>query len=461
MKRNHIVSRISALALAGMMCVGYAALPEEIAPAAVVEAAVSYPDIESYGYEYYMSSINDNIEYKMYSNDSSDSKKNFNSYLSAWKKKGYTITKDEEEGVTAYKIKGNKVIVAVVGAYDEDASIVAVAFSGNNVIVDDSTSGSSSSKKLSAPGGISYSSTSNSITLKWNKVSGADAYRIYVSSDEFDADDLSKLINIEDSFYFSYKSVAGTQYTIDGLSKNTTYHFVIAPLDKTGNNKYTEGKRTGVIKAKTKAASLPSAPSANYTGKATSGGKTYYFKNGKISKGFVKTASGYMYFDPTTYEMKTGWVTANGASYYFGSDGIMFANGTYKIDGKTYVISADGKAKAKSTTSTSTTKTTTGKKKSYPNLFDYGFTEGSTYGYDFDVVGNTYSDNSVDMYGKYIKAWMSNGYYVKHYDTESNYPYVNDAYVVFSDKDHTNVIAIVGLTVNCEVGLSTVAVTYY
>ena len=62
MKRNHIVSRISALALAGMMCVGYAALPEEIAPMSVVEAAVSYPDIESYGYEYYMSSINDNIE---------------------------------------------------------------------------------------------------------------------------------------------------------------------------------------------------------------------------------------------------------------------------------------------------------------------------------------------------------------------------------------------------------------
>lgn len=97
---------------------------------------------------------------------------------------------------------------------------------------------SSSSDSLAAPIGIKASKTSSSITLSWNKVSGADAYRIYM----YDADT---------GEYEQYKDVSGTKCTVSGLKSGTAYKFKIAALEETGG-KYKAGKRSKAISVKTK-----------------------------------------------------------------------------------------------------------------------------------------------------------------------------------------------------------------
>ena len=311
---------------------------------------------------------------------------------------------------------------------------------------------------LPAPSGISYTSTGNSVTLMWDDVSGADAYRIYGSIDEFVCDAEEQLYDIGGDFYFNYKAVAGTQYTIDGLVKNKTYHFVIAALDKNGS-KYTVGERTGVIKVKTKSFLLPDAPSTDYTGTATSDGKTYYFKNGKLTK----TGKGYMYFDPSTYEMKTGWVAANSSSYYFGSDGIMFTNGTYKIGGKTYSIGADGKAKVKSSAAAKATNSAS-KKERYPDLFDYGFYDaslifGPTDGIDAQGYIYTDFDNALSMYENYLKDWRRNGYQCVFDETERKNTNLYQTVCVY-DRDTESVVAIFVFGYDVDDELCLISVSY-
>ncbi|MBR4223276.1 MAG: fibronectin type III domain-containing protein [Oscillospiraceae bacterium] len=281
----------------------------------------------------------------------------------------------------------------------------------------------SAAAKLSAPSEITYTATTDTITLKWDPLSGADAYRVYASSEDIESTDDTKLYMIDDDIYFIYKSVKDNKCVVEGLTKGKTYRFVIAALDKNGNS-YTEGTKSGVIRTKTRSVALPKAPSAGYTGTATSGGKTYYFKDGKLAKGFIKTSSGYMYFDGNTYQMKTGLVTTGGATYYFGNDGIMYTSGTYKIGGKTYEFGADGKAKVKTSSSTTThktTKKTTSVRSSYPDLFNYGYADAGSLVQDntYDVYGYTYSEDSIDMYGKYLAAWQSAGYTVIFGDTDT------------------------------------------
>ena len=99
-------------------------------------------------------------------------------------------------------------------------------------------SSSGSGDTLSAPAGIKASKSSSKITLSWNAVSGADAYRVYMydpSTDEYE----------------EYKDVSGTKCTVSGLKSGTAYKFKIAALKKS-NGKYKAGKRSKAVSVTTK-----------------------------------------------------------------------------------------------------------------------------------------------------------------------------------------------------------------
>lgn len=100
------------------------------------------------------------------------------------------------------------------------------------------TTGSSSSDSLAAPTGIKASKTSSSVTLSWNSVAGADAYRVYMYDDSTGE-------------YEQYKDVSGTKCTVSGLKSGKTYKFKIAALEETGG-KYKAGKRSKAVSVKTK-----------------------------------------------------------------------------------------------------------------------------------------------------------------------------------------------------------------
>ncbi|MCM1579096.1 MAG: fibronectin type III domain-containing protein [Ruminococcus sp.] len=75
---------------------------------------------------------------------------------------------------------------------------------GNKVYADSAASSSA------VPSNFSYTSTATSVTLKWDAVAGADAYRIY-------------RYNGNTKKYVKVKNVAGNSCTLTGLSKATKY----------------------------------------------------------------------------------------------------------------------------------------------------------------------------------------------------------------------------------------------
>lgn len=94
-------------------------------------------------------------------------------------------------------------------------------------------------KKLASPENIKASAkTKNSITLKWDKVSGADGYNVY-------------LYNSATGKYEKYKTVTSASCTVKGLKKNTKYRFRVSALDKV-NGKYAEGEKSDAVSVTTK-----------------------------------------------------------------------------------------------------------------------------------------------------------------------------------------------------------------
>ncbi|MEE1030532.1 MAG: peptidoglycan DD-metalloendopeptidase family protein, partial [Ruminococcus sp.] len=81
----------------------------------------------------------------------------------------------------------------------------------------------------------------------------------------------------------------------------------------------------------------------SYAGTPVIDGKKYWFSTkGWLETGWLYLGNWKMYFDPETYEAKTGMADINGKRYLFNSDGVMqnFA-GTTVIDGKKYWFSTD------------------------------------------------------------------------------------------------------------------------
>ena len=78
-------------------------------------------------------------------------------------------------------------------------------------------------KKLPAPENFKAAADDGKVTLSWDKVDGADAYRIY----QYDAA-AKKFVKI--------KTIKSTKSTVSGLTNNTKYYFKVAAVVKSGKS---------------------------------------------------------------------------------------------------------------------------------------------------------------------------------------------------------------------------------
>ncbi|MDE5991674.1 MAG: fibronectin type III domain-containing protein [Oscillospiraceae bacterium] len=99
-------------------------------------------------------------------------------------------------------------------------------------------SSSSSGDKLAAPANIKASKGDKKITLTWDKVSGADAYRVY-------------MYNEKTGKYEKYKDVTSAKCTVSDLKSGTAYKFKVAALVKK-DGKYSVQTSSKAVSASTK-----------------------------------------------------------------------------------------------------------------------------------------------------------------------------------------------------------------
>ena len=129
-------------------------------------------------------------------------------------------------------------------AFKASIAVMSVLLAGGAVATpyfgtDFSVAASAATVKLEAPDFLyEGEKTKNSVTLLWNEVEGADAYKVYI----YDA---------AQKKYVGYRKVKGTQCTVKGLSAGKTYRFKVAAMKKDGN-KYKVGKKSETRKVRTK-----------------------------------------------------------------------------------------------------------------------------------------------------------------------------------------------------------------
>lgn len=184
-----------------------------------------------------------------------------------------------------------------------------------------------------APSNFSCKKTSTSITLSWDAVGSADAYKVF-------------MYNPSTKKFEKYKSISKTSCKITGLSKGTKYYFKVAVLKKVkignGNYGYNEGTYSKKISVTTKSSDAPASPSSNFTGFKSADGSKFYFNNGKLVTGWQNIDGNTYYFDKSSYAAKTGWLTVKNKDYYFYNDGKMVTNATIIVDGNAYTFNSDG-----------------------------------------------------------------------------------------------------------------------
>ncbi len=101
-----------------------------------------------------------------------------------------------------------------------------------------STSTAASDSKLAAPKNLKALSGEDKITLTWSKVSGADAYRVYIF------DEAKRK-------YVRYKTVKGTKCTVTDIVGDKTYKFRVAgAVYNESTGKYTSGKACAPVSAR-------------------------------------------------------------------------------------------------------------------------------------------------------------------------------------------------------------------
>ena len=81
---------------------------------------------------------------------------------------------------------------------------------------------------LAAPQNIKGKVSKDSIVLSWDKVEGADAYRVYI-------------FNSETKKYEKYKTITGTKCTVKSLESGKTYYFKVTTMTKSGKSYVTNG----------------------------------------------------------------------------------------------------------------------------------------------------------------------------------------------------------------------------
>lgn len=121
---------------------------------------------------------------------------------------------------------------------------------GNNSSSGASTSTAASSAKLPAPKNLKAKSGDEKIVLTWSKVSGADAYRVYIFDET-------------KGKYVRYKTVKGTKCTVTGIIGDKNYKFRVAgAVYDSSTKKYTSGNACAPVTARY--ASKDVAPSLKY-----------------------------------------------------------------------------------------------------------------------------------------------------------------------------------------------------
>lgn len=183
-----------------------------------------------------------------------------------------------------------------------------------------------------APSNFSCEKTSTSITLSWDAVGSADAYKVF-------------MYNPSTKKFEKYKSTSKTSCKITGLSKGTKYYFKVAVLKKAKNgNGYNEGAHSKKISVITKSAKAPVVPSPNFTGFKSADGSKFYFNNGKLVTGWQNIDGNTYYFNKDG-DMHTGWLTVKGGDkYYMDKDGVVTKDVICEIDNKSYIFDSNGKA---------------------------------------------------------------------------------------------------------------------
>lgn len=172
------------------------------------------------------------------------------------------------------------------------------------------------SSKLAAPTGlIASAKTEKTITLKWNKVSGASAYRVY----KYDS---------STGKFVKYKNVSKTTCKVSGLSAGTSYKFMVAALVKK-DGKYQEQTRSGEYTVSTN----KKAASTTTDGKNVKPGNWKSPKLGdSMSKVLKNCGIGYYTIDKdkyTTSGKRVVGVAFSGSmemtvGLYFNSDGQLY-----------------------------------------------------------------------------------------------------------------------------------------
>lgn len=96
--------------------------------------------------------------------------------------------------------------------------------------------------KLAAPQNVKAKAGDGKVTLTWDEVKGAEAYRVY-------------LYNAETKKYEKYKLIKGTKATVKDLENGKTYKFKVAAAVKSGKS-YKTGTASAAVSAKPKAGKL-------------------------------------------------------------------------------------------------------------------------------------------------------------------------------------------------------------
>lgn len=103
--------------------------------------------------------------------------------------------------------------------------------------------------RLSAPKNLKSSKTKTSVTLTWDEVSNADAYRVFQ-------------YNSKSKKYEKVKDVKKTECEIDGLSSGTKYQFKVAALVRSENGTY-------VVQEKSEKKTVTTKSSSNNSSKTS------------------------------------------------------------------------------------------------------------------------------------------------------------------------------------------------
>ncbi len=339
-----------------------------------------------------------------------------------------------------------------IGAFMAAVMSVGVYSAPANVVYADSSKNSaSSSAGVDVPSNFTCKTTSSSITLSWDAVDGADAYRVYK-------------YNSSSGKYEKYKNVAGNSCSVTGLKKGTKYKFKVAPLYKSGKrNSYTEGTVSKVVSAVTNKNDIPAAPSADFTGFVSGNGKKYYYSSGKLVTGW-QVIDGSNYYFKNDYTMYTGWLnTKDGFRYRFFSltDGKMAKDVTLKIDGVSYDFDKSGApsftpkvipnmpdkegfpeynklSNAERKAVDDICRFSDDIKNIYPNLSEISFNQVYSYrpntaahanrsGYWISIAVDGHADYyfiCTEGYDENIKYGLNEGYYYKYYP--NNFDYIED-----------------------------------